>query len=416
MKNFMLIFALFISFNLYSQSKKVLFIGNSYTGANNLPKLVYDVALSVGDTLVYDKHTPGGNRLMNHATNPTALAKINSNNWDHVVLQGQSQEPSFPDAQVATEVYPFATMLCDSIRANDPCTRPVFYMTWGRENGDASNCAVWPPVCTYEGMDSLLNLRYRIMGDDNEAYVSPVGAVWHYIRDNHPDIDLYSSDGSHPSQAGSYAAACTFYSILFQKNPTLISFNSSLSESDANTIKEAAKIIAFDNLSEWNVGTFDPVADFSFTQNGTEITFNNNSTFADSYQWIFGDGEVSTDVNPIHNFPNNNTFTIQLIANKCGVADTISTDIVIEVVASNNILKSDINVFPNPTKDKININNIPKNSTITIIDETGKEWNQIQNQTESLQFSLSKLNPGLYFMKIQNKDGEIFFVEKIIKN
>ncbi len=416
MKNFMLIFALFISFNLYSQSKKVLFIGNSYTGANNLPKLVYDVALSVGDTLVYDKHTPGGNRLMNHATNPTALAKINSNNWDHVVLQGQSQEPSFPDAQVATEVYPFATMLCDSIRANDPCTRPVFYMTWGRENGDASNCAVWPPVCTYEGMDSLLNLRYRIMGDDNEAYVSPVGAVWHYIRDNHPDIDLYSSDGSHPSQAGSYAAACTFYSILFQKNPTLISFNSSLSESDANTIKEAAKIIAFDNLSEWNVGTFDPVADFSFTQNGTEITFNNNSTFADSYQWIFGDGEVSTDVNPIHNFPNNNTFTIQLIANKCGVADTISTDIVIEVVASNNILKSDINVFPNPTKDKININNIPKNSTITIIDETGKEWNQIQNQTESLQFSLSKLNPGLYFIKIQNKDGEIFFVEKIIKN
>lgn len=416
MKNFIFIFALFISFNLYSQSKKVLFIGNSYTGANNLPKLVYDVALSVGDTLVYDKHTPGGNRLMNHATNPTALAKINSNNWDHVVLQGQSQEPSFPDAQVATEVYPFATMLCDSIRANDPCTRPVFYMTWGRENGDASNCAVWPPVCTYEGMDSLLNLRYRIMGDDNEAYVSPVGAVWHYIRDNHPDIDLYSSDGSHPSQAGSYAAACTFYSILFQKNPTLISFNSSLSESDANTIKEAAKIIAFDNLSEWNVGTFDPVADFSFTQNGTEITFNNNSTFADSYQWIFGDGEVSTDVNPIHNFPNNNTFTIQLIANKCGVADTISTDIVIEVVASNNILKSDINVFPNPTKDKININNIPKNSTITIIDETGKEWNQIQNQTESLQFSLSKLNPGLYFMKIQNKDGEIFFVEKIIKN
>jgi hypothetical protein len=104
MKNFSLILAIFISFNLYSQSKKVLFIGNSYTGVNNLPQLVYDVAISVGDTLIFDKHTPGGNRLMNHATNPTALAKINSNDWDHVVLQGQSQEPSFPDAQVETEV------------------------------------------------------------------------------------------------------------------------------------------------------------------------------------------------------------------------------------------------------------------------------------------------------------------------
>ena len=416
MKNFTVLLTLFISFNLYSQSKTILFIGNSYTGANNLPKLVYDVALSVGDTLIYDKHTPGGNRLMNHATNPTALAKINSNNWDHVVLQGQSQEPSFPDAQVATEVYPFATMLCDSIRANDPCTRPVFYMTWGRENGDASNCAFWPPVCTYEGMDSLLNLRYRIMGDDNEAYVSPVGAVWHYIRDNHPDIDLYSSDGSHPSLAGSYAAACTFYSILFQKNPTLISFNSSLYETDANTIKEAAKIVAFDNLSEWNVGTFDPVADFSFTQNGAEITFNNNSTFADSFQWIFGDGEISTDENPIHNFQSNNTFTIQLIANKCGVADTISTDIAIEIVASNNISKTNIKVFPNPTENLITINNIPKNSTITIVDESGKEWKRINNQTESAQLNLSKLNQGIYFIKIQDKDGELFFVEKIIKN
>ena len=416
MKNFTLVLAIFISFNLYSQSKKVLFIGNSYTGVNNLPQLVYDAAISVGDTLIFEKHTPGGNRLMNHASNPTALAKINSNDWDHVVLQGQSQEPSFSDAQVEAEVYPFATILCDSIRANDPCTRPVFYMTWGRENGDASNCVSWPPVCTYEGMDSLLNLRYRIMGDDNEAYVSPVGAVWHYIRDNHPDIDLYSSDGSHPSLAGSYAAACTFYSILFQKNPTLVSFNSSLSESDANTIKEAAKVIAFDNLSEWNVGTFDPIADFSFTQNGTEVTFNNNSTFADSFQWIFGDGEVSTDANPIHTFPNNNTFTIQLIANKCGIADTTTVDVSIDVVASNNISKTEIKIFPNPIEDLITINGIPENSTIMIVDASGKEWNQINNQTESVRFSLSKLNQGIYFIKIQNRSGELFFVEKIIKN
>ncbi len=416
MKNFSLILAIFISFNLYSQSKKVLFIGNSYTGVNNLPQLVYDVAISVGDTLIFDKHTPGGNRLMNHATNPTALAKINSNDWDHVVLQGQSQEPSFPDTQVETEVYPFATMLCDSIRANDACTRPIFYMTWGRENGDASNCSNWPPVCTYEGMDSLLNLRYRIMGDDNEAYVSPVGAVWHYIRDNHPDIDLYSSDGSHPSLSGSYAAACTFYSILFQKNPTLISFNSSLSESDASTIKEAAKIVTFDNLSEWNVGTFDPVADFSFTQNGTEITFNNNSTFADSFQWLFGDGDISTDANPIHNFQNNNTFTIQLIASKCGITDTTTAEVAIDVVASNNISKTEIKIFPNPIENLITINGIPENSTIMIVNAAGKEWNRINNQTESVRFSLSKLNQGIYFIKIQNRNGELLFVEKIIKN
>ena len=56
---------LFISFILIAQTnlnaqttRKVLFLGNSYTSVNNLPKMVYDVALSAGDTLIYDSHTP----------------------------------------------------------------------------------------------------------------------------------------------------------------------------------------------------------------------------------------------------------------------------------------------------------------------------------------------------------------------
>lgn len=34
-----------------AQGTKALFIGNSYTGVNNLPLLVQNVALSLGDTL-----------------------------------------------------------------------------------------------------------------------------------------------------------------------------------------------------------------------------------------------------------------------------------------------------------------------------------------------------------------------------
>jgi len=416
MKNILLLLALFSSLNLYSQTKKVLFIGNSYTGVNNLPQLVYNVALSVGDTLIYDKHTPGGARLMQHATNATALAKINSDNWDHVVLQAQSQEPSFSDGQVASEVFPYAEILCDSIRANNECTRPIFYMTWGRENGDASNCAVWPPVCTYEGMDSLLNLRYRMMGNDNDAYVSPVGAVWNYIRDNYPDIDLYSNDGSHPSTAGSYAAACTFYSIIFRKDPTLVLFNSSLLDTDADAIKEAVRIIAFSELLEWNVGAYDPEADFSYTQNDTEITFMNSSENADSFQWDFGDGDISSEKNPTHIFQNNNIFTIQLIAERCGVVDTFSTEIVVEVVATKDLLDAKISIFPNPTENLINIKGIPKESTVQIVDDLGREIQRIYTSNNTLQMNISSLAQGVYFLKIKNKRDGIVLVEKIIKN
>lgn len=220
-----------------------------------MPKLVSDVALSVGDVLIFDAHTPGGSRLMNHSSDSVAIAKIYSNNWDHIAIQAQSQEPSWDSAKVANEVFPHAKVLSDTARANDSCTKPIFYMTWGRENGDANNCNFWPWVCTYERMDSVLNKNYRQMAEDNNGLVSPVGAVWNYLRSNYPTLQLFSTDGSHPSARGSYAAAVTFYCMIFKKDPTAISFDFNLPAADASIIRAAAKLVAFDSLVKWGRDT-----------------------------------------------------------------------------------------------------------------------------------------------------------------
>ena len=208
-KYLFLFFVLVLYSSAIAQSniKRALFLGNSYTYVNNLPQMVADVASSTGDSLIFDSNTPGGYTLEGHSTNATSLAKIAMGNWDYVVLQEQSQRPSFPINQVITDVFPYARFLDSVINAQNICAETAFYMTWGRKNGDASNCAVWPPVCTYSGMDSLLRLRYMMMADSNDAIVSPVGAVWNFIRQNYPLIELYQADESHPSVAGSYAAA-----------------------------------------------------------------------------------------------------------------------------------------------------------------------------------------------------------------
>ena len=218
------------------QIKKVLFIGNSYTYVNDLPALLSNVAQSAGDSVIYDSNCIGGSTLQLHSTNSTTLQKIAQGNFDFVVLQEQSQLPSFPLSQVQTSVYPYAITLDSLINVANSCTETVFYMTWGRKNGDASNCPNWPPVCTYSGMDSLLRLRYMQMANNNNAIISPVGAVWRHIRNNYPNIELYNADESHPSLEGSYAAACTFYSILFRKNPSQISFISTLDSTDASNM------------------------------------------------------------------------------------------------------------------------------------------------------------------------------------
>ena len=239
------------------ETTRVLFLGNSYTAQNNLPQLVRDCAASVGFEMTTGSNTPGGTTFQAHSQSSTSQALIQQGDWDFVVLQEQSQIPSFPLSQVESECFPFAETLNNQILEFNECAETIFYMTWGRENGDSQNCPNWPPVCTYEGMDDLLAERYMTMAQDNEAIVSPVGALWRQIRTNHPEIDLYSSDGSHPSAVGSYAAAVAFFVTIFRADPTTITYDFNLNSDITSIIKKEAKALIYDQQSQWFIGTYD---------------------------------------------------------------------------------------------------------------------------------------------------------------
>ena len=352
----LILFLLFVTAVASAQfTKNVLFLGNSYTYVNDLPLIISKLAQSTGDNFTYQQSTPGGYTLQGHSTNSTSLNLIRQGGWDYVVLQEQSQKPSFPMSQVSVEVFPYAAMLSDSIIHYSPCAKPLFFMTWGRKYGDASNCPNWPPVCTYNGMDSLLNLRYRMMADSNDAYVSPVGAVWHYIRDNYASIDLYSSDNSHPSLAGSYAAACTFYSLIFRKDPSAISDDYGLSASDALNIRSAAKIIAYDSLAKWNVGKYVPNAAFSVNQSANTIQLVNQSQYADSYKWYFGDGDSSTVFEPSHTYAQYGSYNVLLKATKCQLADTVSQTVNLVYYSIDNNIRVEASIYPNPVSSELHL-------------------------------------------------------------
>lgn len=250
MKKLVSIFFFLICFVwVNAQSSKVLFIGNSYTSVNNLPDLVSHIYTTAGETFDYTMSAPGGCTFQQHCS--ASLPYIQQGDWDYVVLQEQSQLPSFPIGQFMQESYPYAQELCSLIRQYNPDAKIVFYMTWGRKNGDSQNGQYYPPLNTYEGMDSLLYCRYMMMAEDNEACVSPVGAAWHYIRDHHPEVALYQSDGSHPSYFGSYTAACCFYTTFTGRNPLDISWNGTLDASLADIAKNAVKRVVYDSLSKW---------------------------------------------------------------------------------------------------------------------------------------------------------------------
>jgi hypothetical protein len=232
----------------FTQSNlNVLFIGNSYTDVNNLPSLIQQMGYCTGDTITYQANLPGGCTFGQHCNN-NSMTLIRQGGWDVVVLQEQSQYPAFPDIQVQSEVFPYAQELVENIYAASPCAEPMFYMTWGRKYGDEYNRPFFPPIGTYEGMDSLLYERYMYMGRTYDASICPVGRVWRYIRTNYDDIHLYAGDGSHPSLEGSYAAACAFYSLIFRKSPQPITYNPGIDERIAQTIRNVVQTVVYDTI------------------------------------------------------------------------------------------------------------------------------------------------------------------------
>ena len=51
------------------------------------------------------------------------------------------------------------------------------------------------------------------------APVAPVGYAWLTAWLQNPQLDLWQADGSHPTEQGTYLAACVFYAVLFRQSP-----------------------------------------------------------------------------------------------------------------------------------------------------------------------------------------------------
>ena len=301
-------------------SVSVLFIGNSYTYVNDLPDVTRQLAASLGKELTVGSKTNGGFSFQNQCGDPLTWNAMHQRNWDVVVLQGQSQEPSFPDEQVNSATIPLAMQLADSVYAINPCSNVLLYMTWGRENGDPQ----WAPISTFNGMNERLYNAYMRIADSTEGMVAAAGASWKYVRDTYPAIQLYSGDGSHPSLAGTYLTACTLYASLFQSPVTGAAYFAGLDAQTAVQLQSAADHVILDSLDHFKLHAIsEPVqAHFTVIQNESQAAFTTTSTRATYYNWEFGDGNGSSEGSPVHVYSTLGSYQVRLIAGNTCTADT----------------------------------------------------------------------------------------------
>ncbi len=170
MRRFLILLLVFTNILASAQTKNVLFIGNSYTYTYDMPQIVVDLASSAGDNMTYSMSAPAGYTLYWHTGNSTTMDLIHNGGWDFVVLQEYSLYPSELLPYVEANVYPPAQSLDNSINTSSPGAETVFYMTWGRKDGDATRCPDNPDVCTYIGMDNLTQAAIYVYGPGQSCY------------------------------------------------------------------------------------------------------------------------------------------------------------------------------------------------------------------------------------------------------
>lgn len=336
----LLLVACFIA--VHGQVKRVLFLGNSYTYANDLPGLIEELAISAGDTLYTDSNTPGGYTLgyspIQHLTNSISLGKIRSGNWDYVVLQEQSQIPAIPVLRDSC-MLPAAISLYDSVKLYNPCAEVLFYLTWGRRFG-GTQCFV-PNYCStgftdFGQMQDSLTRSYLLVAEAINQPVAPVGEAWRLVINNTPMV-LHGSDNSHPSLNGSYLSACVFYACILKKPSFGLAYTAGLQYDSAAILQKAADSIAFSNPGLYNLWENEVISEFSYQLNNELLSTENRSRNSTSCLWDFGDGSYSYEFEPSHTYSQSGIYSLKLKACNDCECDSSSKEINVNITTSPSI-------------------------------------------------------------------------------
>ncbi|MBK9077598.1 MAG: hypothetical protein IPL77_21985 [Flavobacteriales bacterium] len=385
---------------MHAQQTSVLFIGNSYTYVNDLPNTLRQLALSLDDTMTVASSAPGGYTLFQHSTYAPTIAAIESQDWDFVVLQEQSQLGALPFDVTTTELG--ASALVQRIEDNHECTYPVFYLTWGRQDGDAQNCASFPFMCTYDGMQQGLRTNYIALAEWNDSYTAPVGAAWKEVRDTYPSINLYDPDGSHPSPAGTYLAACVFYCTLYQESCAGATFNGSIDAGTAAILRSIASSTVLDEPLTWNLdvpnGTSALLDGASVGWNWITLIHNGEG----EHLWVCSDGQTSTSSTPTFTFDESATYIITHTYNDpCGNTDTVTLTFNIVLGVDELAAATQYKVFSG-LPGVIEIQGARGGETLTLCDAQGSAVMQ-----ERLSGNISRIacGAGLHLWRIDDGRG-----------
>ncbi len=172
----------------------VLFIGNSLTASNDVPRLVEQLTERGERRIRSTAITRSGFSLDDHWEEGDAVRAINRGGWAFVILQ---QGPSaLPESRVQLRA---STKKFDEV-IRKAGARTALYM-------------VWPSEARARDFDAVRG-SYAIAAADVRGVFIPAGEAWRAAWRREPKTELYASDRFHPTAKGSLLAAMVIAQVL----------------------------------------------------------------------------------------------------------------------------------------------------------------------------------------------------------
>ncbi|MFC2139405.1 SGNH/GDSL hydrolase family protein, partial [Bacteroidota bacterium] len=236
-----------------------LFIGNSLTGFNQMPKTVEELGKAAGKDIYCEGKIVAGTSVIDICNFEDTRAKILERDWTYVVIQGDIHSTAFPDNHHLImpwlpykPIKPMLFEMKEFIADNKPGTQLIFFMPWAYEDG-----MTWVAgeTDTYETMQQKVYDNALIFADDVGIPVAPVGWAWNYVWYDESTFCLFQPDFVHPNDKGSYLAACVFYSVFFMESCRYNYYYKTLNQIEAEYLQDIASSIVMDDLELWNLTT-----------------------------------------------------------------------------------------------------------------------------------------------------------------